>query len=131
MPDLSNYQPTADAADTFGAEIVLTDGATGETLTVTAVVRPRGLTPRTQARLFKIGVAAKIAAASGTDLDDDVVADLDPATSAAIAELVSEWDVDYDGQPVDPADASPLPLSIRSSLLQGVQKAVEAAPKDS
>lgn len=128
MPDLSTFQPTQNAADTFDADIVLHDGATGAELTVTATLRPRGLTPRTQNRLFKIATHAKIAEASGTELDPAIVDDIDDATTAALAELVAVWDVAWEGADVDPADSSVLPLAIRSALLQGAQEAIQQAP---
>ena len=129
MPDLTTYQPTAGAADTIDAEIVLTDGATGDTLVVAATIRPRGLTPRTQAHLMRIATEARTADAAGVDIDPAVLDLVDEATNAALAETVAAWDITYEGEPVDPDGAGVLPLPIRSALMQGVQEAVAAAPK--
>lgn len=129
MTDLTFYNPTPGAADELTADIVLADGATGETLTVAATLRPRGLTPRTQALLMRVATEARVADASGTDLDPAVIDLVDQVTTAALGEIVAAWDVTFDGAPVDPAACSVLPLPIRSALMQGAQEAVAAAPK--
>lgn len=126
MTDLTTFQPQPNAADAVEVELELTDGNTGATHTIPATVRPRGLTPRTQGALLR---AALISKRDTDEVTPEDILQVDEAQTAALAELVEAWDVQWEGVEVEPGDASVLPLAIRAALLAAVQKAVNTAPK--
>ena len=93
--------------------------------TLRAVVRPLGLSVSTQSRLFHF-----FEAITGDDSNTETIEDALDVLPTALSEMVVEWDLTNNGEPIPPTRESlrGLPMDVLQVLVTSVQEAANSTP---